>query len=363
QCASRMTPGVEFLVSESKTGDYGQFLVERKPFGVIFSLMPVTHPVATMVNHAIAMIAAGNAVVFSAHPRALQCSLETVRILNKALVEAGGPPNLVGIVGKSDVALSQEMMKHPLVNLVVATGGPALAKAALTSGKKAIVGGPGNPPVIVDETADLAKAARDIMAGAVFDNNLLCVGEKAIIAVGGIKKDLARAFADRGTYLLSDEEARRVTGLVIKDGKLNPAYVGQDARVILNDAGIRAPEGTEMALLEAEIGHPLVVYEQMMPVIPLLSVSDFEQAVELARKIENNFGHTAVIHSQNLKRIHYFINRMNTTMVVVNAPSYSPLGIEGEGVFGHTIAGPTGEGIATAKTFTRVKYTVSGLVG
>jgi propionaldehyde dehydrogenase len=229
---------------------------------------------------------------------------------------------------------------------------PGLAKAALACGKKAIVGAAGNPVVLVDETADLARAAKSIYTGAVFENNLLCCGEKTILAVEGIAEALKQQFRALGTYLLSQEEAARVTALVVKEGKINPQYIGQDASKILQDAGIAAV-GIELVLFETEAVHPLVQLEQLIPIVPLLRVPSFDLGLRLAREIEHGLRHTAVLHTQDLTRVEAFVRTMGTTLTVVNAPSVAALGVGGEGTFAHTIAGSTGEGICTARTFTR----------
>jgi propionaldehyde dehydrogenase len=356
--AATLTRGVEDLVADSKRGDNGYRFTERLPFGVILSLTPVTNPTATVINHAIAMIAGGNAVVFSPHPRAQRCSQEAVRVVNDAIVSAGGPPNAVVTTATVSMEVAQALMAHPDVDLVVATGGPGLAKAALACGKKAIVGAAGNPPVLVDETADVARAAKSIFTGAVFENDLLCCGEKTIIAVEPVAEALKSELRKLGTYVMSQEEAARVTALVVKDGKMNPQYIGQDASKILQAAGIAAA-GAELAIFETDPSHPLVRLEQLMPVVPFIRVPSFEAGLAVAKEVEQGLRHTAVLHTRDMCRAEVFARTMRTTLTVVNAPSVAALGVGGEGIFAHTIAGSTGEGICTARTFTREQNLVA----
>lgn len=352
--AAIKTPGVEDIAPTAVSGDGVYGLVERVPYGVVASLTPSTHPVATAINHIIAVLAGGNSLIVFPHPRAAACSQETVRVANQAIVRAGGPPNVVTILERPSIEAVDEMLRHRTVKLVIATGGPAVAKAAMTSGKKAIVGGPGNPPVLVDETANFQKAARDIIAGGGFDNNILCIGEKAIVAQRGVTPQLVEAMQAQGGQLLSAAEAAKVTELVIKDDHVAPEWTGQNCDKILHAAGIACSPDTMLAVFRTDDpDHPLVTLEQMMPVVPILEYDRFEAGVEICRRIEHGFGHTAIIHSRNSTRIKTFEDEMGCQLVIANAPSYACLGVEGAGPYAHTIAGPTGEGVCTARTFTR----------
>ncbi|MGB4149502.1 MAG: aldehyde dehydrogenase, partial [Tepidanaerobacteraceae bacterium] len=209
--AAKKTPGTEDLIPWAKSGDHGLTLVERGPFGVIASITPVTNPVSTIVNNGIGMIAGGNTVVINPHPRAIRVSIETIKLINDAIAKAGGPRHLICTVKEPTIETSQQMMKHPDVRLISATGGPGVVKAALSSGKKAIGAGAGNPPVVVDETADIAKAAHDIVLGASFDNNLPCISEKVAIVVEEVAQKLMDAFKNENVYILNDDEARAIT--------------------------------------------------------------------------------------------------------------------------------------------------------
>lgn len=358
--AARLTPGIEDLKPVASTGDNGMVIVERAPYGVIASIEPATHPVACLINHAIAMLAGGNSIFFLPHPRGLQCAHAVVEAFNKAIVELGGPANLMVVLDRVKLEDVSNVTKHPGIDLVVATGGPAVVKIALTSGKKAIAAGAGNPPVVVDETANLSKAARDIVVGATFDNNLLCIAEKSILAVDSIADRLVTELENQFCVRLTGNDVERLTRLVVNDGHMNGKYVGQDAAVILQDLGVQAQGDIRAVLIEVPIGHPLVQLEQMMPILPLVRVSNFDEAVKLAAEVEHGFGHTAMIHSNHVERITRYAQVMDTTIVAANAPSAAGLAVEGEGVYSHTIASPTGEGVTTARTFTRERRLAVG---
>ncbi len=352
--AARLSPGVEDLVVSARSDDRGLIVEEYAPFGVIVDVTPATHPTAMIINHAIIFVAGGNAAFVAPHPRAQAATLAAIRALNDAVVKAGGPPNVLTAVASGTMETVEAAMKHPLTRLVTAAGGPGVVKAALTSGKKAIVAGPGNPPVVVDETADLQAAAAAILDGATFDNNLLCIAEKAVFAVGTVADDLLRAMALAGGQVLKPAEAAAVTRLVVRDGHLNADFIGRDAEVILKTAGIAPQPGTRCALMEVDEGHPLVSLEQLMPVLPIVRVPDFAAAVEAAFRTEHGFGHTALIHSRDAQRVSYYGRRLNTTLLVANAPSGAALGVGSAGVFGHTIASSaSGEGVCTPRSFCR----------
>lgn len=352
--AARLSPGTEDLVREVQGGDHGVTITQRAPYGLIVSITPTTHPTPFVINHAIIMLAGGNTVFFCPHPRAQNCTREAIRVLNRAIVAAGGPPNCLVAVTEATLEVVDQACRHPLVKMVTAAGGPGVVKAALSCGKKAVAAGAANPPVLVDETADIPKAAADIVRSSWFDNNLLCIEEKQVFAVKSIVQPLIEEMQKHNAYLLAtEEERRRVTDLVTRDGHVVGDYVGKDATVILKAAGIDAPPGTEGVIMKVPFDHPLVKIEQMLPVLPIVAVENFEEGLALAYESEQGFGHTAIIHSRDINRISTFARKMNTTIVVANAPAFASLGVEGNSTFAHTIASPTGEGICTPRTFTR----------
>lgn len=359
--AIRLTPGVEDIKTEAISGDDGLVLIERAPFGVIASIEPATHPGSCIINHAISMIAAGNSIVFLPHPKGIRTAHFLIPLFNRAIQASGGPADLLVVVDKVNMDLFNYVIKHPLIDLIVATGGPKVVEQALSSGKKAIGAGPGNPPVLVDETVqDLDYAARCIVEGASFDNTVLCIAEKVIIAVNSIADELLLHLQNNGAYLVKDEGAR--TGLVktiLPDGKhFCPDLIGKDASFILSKAGINAPENMRLALLECPQEHPLVQLEQLLPVLPFVRADNFEIALEMAAQVEHGFKHTSIIHSNDVNRITRFARRLQTDITVANASSGAGLAVGGEGHYSHTIASPTGEGICTPRTYTREQRTV-----
>jgi acyl-CoA reductase-like NAD-dependent aldehyde dehydrogenase len=352
--AARKTPGREILRPLAFTGDDGLTLHERAPFGVIGSITPTTNPTETIINNAISMVAGGNTVVFNVHPSAKGVSRHLVEQLNDAIVAAGGPENCVCALGTPTIDSAQALMKHPGVRVVVVTGGPAVVKAAMSSGKRAVCAGPGNPPVVVDETADLAAAARSIVAGASLDNNIICIVEKEIFAVERIAGQLLRRLEASGAVLVSGPALSRLEKLVVTpDGHPVKEWVGKDAAKILRAAGVTAPDSTRLALAETDAAHPFVQLELLMPVVPLVRVPTVDDAIREAVRAEHGFFHTAVMHSTNIDHMSRMAQAVNTSLFVKNAPSYAGLGFGGEGHTAWTIAGSSGDGLTTALTYTR----------
>lgn len=358
--AALKTPGVEDLEPIAFTDEHGLTLVERAPYGIIASITPSTNPTSTIINNTISMVAAGNAVVFHPHPGAKRSSCYTVTLMNQAIVEAGGPENLVCAIGNPTLESAQKLMKHPDVRLLVVTGGGGVVQAAMASGKKVIAGGPGNPPCVVDETADIAKAGRDIVLGAGFDNNIVCVCEKEILVVSEVAEDLQKAMEFNGGFRLDRRQMEEVTRLVIdepggpgKPGKPKKEWVGKDAYLIAREIGIRVPESTRILFGEVDRDNPLIWTEQLLPVIPVVRFHDVEEAMEFAVLCEHRFRHTAVMHSRNIANLSKMAKMMDCSVFVKNGPAYSGLGKGGAGFASFTIATPTGEGFTRARTFTR----------
>lgn len=374
QLVAYKTPGTEDLRTEAWSGDAGLTLVEMGPYGVIGAITPTTNPSETVICNGIGMIAAGNTVFFSPHPTAKNTSIFTIKLLNEAVVKAGGPANLLTGVAEPSIAAANEMMAHPGINMLVATGGPAVVKAVLSSGKKAIGAGAGNPPVIVDETADIEKAAKDIIAGCSFDNNLPCIAEKEVIAVGRIADQLIAYMQKNGAYLIKEQEIERLATLVltVREEKMaagctdkprkvygvNKDFVGKDAKYLLGKIGIDVPDTVRVVLCETESDHPFVIEELMTPILPVVQVKDVDAAIELAVKVEHGNRHTALMHSKNVDYMTRYAKAIETTIFVKNAPSYAGIGVGGEGFMTFTIAGPTGEGLTSARSFTRQRRCV-----
>jgi propionaldehyde dehydrogenase len=353
-CATK-TPGTEDIQPYAKSGDDGLMLLEYAPVGVIGALTPITNPTGTLIHNCISMIAAGNAVVFNPHPSASRTSTRMIEILHHAILEAGGPPNLINGIANPTLESARQIIEHPNINMLVATGGRPVVKAVLSSGKKAIGAGAGNPPVLVDETAHIRKAAECIVNGASINNNIFCTCEKEVIVVAEIADSLIKFMQETGkARLLSTEEAEKVTRLVVNEkGKINTRYIGRNVQVILQEVGITVDDACRLAVFEAPEDHPLVWLEQMMPLMPVVRVTNVEEGIRLAVAVEQGNRHTAIMHSTNVDNMTAFARAVQTTIFVKNGPAYAGIGLGGEGHTAFTIAGPTGEGMTSARTFTR----------
>ncbi|EPH06068.1 hypothetical protein HMPREF1531_00716 [Propionibacterium sp. oral taxon 192 str. F0372] len=361
--AALETPGVEDLVTDAWSGDDGLTVVEYSPFGVIGAITPTTNPTETITCNSIGMLAAGNAVVFSPHPRAKNLSLWQVRTLNRALAEVGAPANLIVTVAEPSIENTNKMMAHPKVRMLVATGGPGIVKTVLSSGKKAIGAGAGNPPVVVDTTADIDLAAKSIVDGASFDNNLPCTAEKECLAVDDIVDLLKFKMVENGAYEITLEQAKQLADIVVNHDKhaAQTAWVGKPATVLLEQIGIQAPAGTRLIIAEVPFEHCFVQTELMMPILGVVRVPDVDTAIDLAVQAEHGNRHTAIMHSKDVTKLTRMGKLIQTTIFVKNGPSFAGLGITGEGYPTFTIAGPTGEGLTSARSFARRRRCV--LVG
>lgn len=358
--AAEKSPGIEDLSTEALSGDDGLTLVEYCPFGVIGAITPATNPTETVICNSIGMLAAGNSIVFSPHPRAKDVTLKLVTMINKALEEAGAPKNLIVTVMEPSIENTNVMMKHPKVRMLVATGGPGIVKLVMSTGKKAIGAGAGNPPVVVDETADIKKAAIDIVNGCSFDNNLPCIAEKEVIAVDQITDELIRNMKENGAYQITDPAViQKLADLVRKEGGgPKTSFVGKSALYILNKIGIQAGPEVKVIIMETAKDHPFVMEELMMPILPIIRVKNVDEAIDLALIAERGNRHTAMMHSKNVDKLTKMAKLLQTTIFVKNAPSYAGIGVGGEGHTTFTIAGPTGEGLTSARSFCRKRRCV-----
>lgn len=361
-CVAQLTPGTEDLKPIAFTGDHGISLVERAPYGVIGSITPCTNPSETIICNAIGMIAGGNSAVFNCHPSAKQTSAFTVRMLNQAIVAVGGPRNLLCSIAEPTQESAQYLMTHPKTKLLVVTGGGGVVKAAMNSGKKAICAGPGNPPVVVDETADIAKAGRDIVSGASLDNNIICVDEKEVIVVDSVADRLKSEMKLNGCHELTGRDIDRLTDLVIKkrvdpphESTVNKKWVGKNPSVILKELGISAGDEIRLVLVEVDRDHPLLWSEQLMPVMPLTRVRNVDEGIDLALEMEHGYRHTASMFSRNIDKLSRMARVVGCSIFIKNGPNHAGLGLGGEGYTSFTIASPTGEGLTSAKDFTRVR--------
>ncbi len=363
--AIKNVPGVEALRTEAVSGSYGLTVTEYAAFGVIGAITPVTHSLPTLAGNFVNMVAAGNTIVCNPHPSGARIASEGVRRFNKAIFEATGLRNLVNIIGKPSIESAQAVFDHRGIKLLVVTGGPAVARAALQSPKRAIVAGPGNPPVVVDETADIDNAARSIVAGAAFDNNLLCIAEKEVFAVKSIFDQLMDAVGNHGGYRLNAAQVAAFTAKAFGPPKepgghhvLNRDFIGKDASWLAAQIGVNIPASTLILYGETDENNPFVPEEQMMPFVPFVRANCSDHAIALAKKYEHGFGHTAIIHSRDVHTITKMARVMNTTLFVKNGPCMAGLGLGGEGFLSFSIATPTGEGVTSPMTFTRQRRCV-----
>ena len=347
------------------SGDGGITLEEYAPFGVVGAILPVTHSVPTLSGNVVNMVAAGNSVVFNPHPGGARCAALAVDTYNKAIKRELGISNLICTIEEPSLDSFDAICQSENIALLAITGGPAVVKAAMRSGKRAICAGPGNPVVVVDETADLAKAARDVIQGAAFDNNLLCIGEKAVFVVDSIFDQFTAEMQKAGALQLKRPQLKQLAAeaFTYKEGDggcskaaVNRQYIGANPDVLATAAGTTAPSGTELIFAEAPNADcPFVQEEQMMPMLPLVRVPDFETAVELGKEAEHGYRHSAIIHSMDVSRMTHMAREMDTTIFVKNGPCVAGLGLGGEGYLSYSIATTTGEGITTPKTFTRIR--------
>ena len=354
-------PGVEFMTSEVFSGDHGLAVIEHAPFGVIAAITPVTHSLPTIACNAVNMIAAGNTVVVNPHPSGRKVAAEGVRRFNAAIHRDLGVDNLVCLVAEPTLESAAELFAHRGVKLICVTGGPAVARAALQSPKRAIVAGPGNPPVVVDETADLDHAARSIIQGAAYDNNLLCIGEKQVFVVESVFDRMMVAMERAGALRLHAGQVDALTKRAIVwagEGAHRHQVpckdlLGKDAALLAQAAGATPRDGLELVFGETDVDNPFVPVEQMMPFLPFVRCRDADEAIERAHESEHGFRHTAIVHSTNVRTMTRMGRLLDTTLFVKNGPSVAGLGLGGEGYLSFSIATPTGEGVTTPLTFTR----------
>lgn len=355
------TPGVEFMKSEVFSGDYGLAVIEHAPFGVIGAITPVTHSLPTITGNAISMIAGGNTLVVNPHPSGKRVAVEGVRRFNQAIARDVGIDNLICVIAEPTLESAEQIFSHRDIAMICVTGGPAVARAALNSGKRAVVAGPGNPPVVVDETADLDRAAQAIIAGASYDNNLLCIAEKEVFVVDRVFDAMLQAMDRAGAVRLNATEVDQLTRVAITEvgegDKRHPVAakecLGKDAAVLARMIGKSVSADTELLFGETDEHNPFVPVEQMMPFLPFVRCRDVDEAIAKAKHYEHGFRHTAIIHSNNVRNMTRMGRVMDTTLFVKNGPCFASLGVGGEGYISFSIATPTGEGVTTPLTFTR----------
>jgi len=364
----KLVPGVEWLHPDGRSGDHGITLEEYTPFGVVGAVTPSTHSIPTLSGNIVNIVAAGNAVVFNAHPAASKCAAAAVRAFNEAIVRETGIDNVACIIEQPSFDTFKEMCAHEAVRLLLVTGGPGVVKAAMQTGKRAICAGPGNPPVLVDDTACMKRAAGCVISGAAYDNNLLCIGEKEVFALDSIADKFMAEMEQQGAVRLNSSQLQNLAkeAFTFKEGHgagcpepiVNRDLIGKDASVLAKRAGISVPEKTQLLFAETDKDHVFVKEEQMMPFIPVVRVKSVEEGIQAAKAAEHNYKHTAIIHSHDVEHMTAMARALDTSLFVKNGACMAGLGLGGEGYLSYSIATPTGEGVTNPKTFTRVRRCV-----
>jgi len=357
--------GLEDLVPEVYAGDKGVTLIERLPVGVIASVHPVTNAAPSILFNAVMMLSGGNAIVVNPHPKTKEVSARVIRDLNEAIKAAGGPPNCLCCLAEPSVPSAQQLMTHPDIGMIAVTGGHGVVDFATKTGKRVIAGGPGNPPVVVDETADLKRAALCIIEGAGFSNCIACASEKEIFVVESVADRLKEHLKKNGAYEINASQGDELLKHIFKEvkepgtpGVINMDYIGKTPRFILKSIGVEVGPEVQIVILETNNDHPLVWTEQIMPVLPLVRCRDVDQAIEWALAAEQNFGHTMAIHSSSLTNIQKMAGRASCASFVKNgACGLGGVGVTGEGYVSFHIA-TNGEGHTRPKTFTRIRRCV-----
>jgi len=364
----KLVPGVEWLHPDGRSGDHGITLEEYTPFGIVGAVTPSTHSIPTLSGNIVNIVAAGNSVVFNAHPAASKCAAVAVRAFNEAIYRETGIENIACIIEAPTFDTFKQMCAHEAVRLLLVTGGPVVVKAAMQTGKRAICAGPGNPPVLVDDTACMKRAARCVINGAAYDNNLLCIGEKEVFVLDNIADKFMAELEQQGAIRLNPRQLESLTkaAFSFKEGHgagcpepiVNRDMIGKDAGVLARSAGLNVPEKTELLFAETEKDHVFVKEEQMMPFIPVVRVKSVEEGIEAAKIAEHNYRHTSIIHSHDVEHMTAMARALDTTLFVKNGACMAGLGLGGEGYLSYSIATPTGEGVTNPKTFTRVRRCV-----
>ena len=312
------------IISEDKANG---IKMVAEPIGVIAAVIPTTNPTSTAIFKSLIALKTRNALVFSPHPRAKKCTIAAAKVVLDAAVKAGAPEGLISWIDEPSVALSNALMKHPDIDMILATGGPGMVTAAYSSGKPALGVGPGNTPAVIDETADIKMAVSSILLSKTFDNGMICASEQSVIVVDEVYEEVKKEFEYRGAYILNPEEREKVGKTVIQNGRVNAAIVGQPASKIAEVAGITVPEDTKVLIGEVTdvCEEEPFAHEKLSPVLAMYRASNFEAAVQTAYELVDfgGAGHTSVLYTDERKtdRIDYFGRRLHTCRILINTPS------------------------------------------
>ena len=353
--------GTEAIQPKVMASSKGLTVEYRAPYGLVAALTPVTNGLPTVACNTMAMIAAGNSIVFNAHPAGKENAAKAVDLLNRAVMEAGGPENLATMPRIPNTDTLKEMMESPLVSLLIGTGGEGMVDLLMSAKKKVIAAGPGNVPTIIDETADVARAAQTLMMNVPVENTMLCITEKEAFVVEEVFDEFMAQMQKLGARLLTQEEAEKVAAVAVyqePNGKWMPVkkFVGRDPNVILEAAGVTPSDyDLRLAIIDANMDCPFVPCEQLMPIFPVVKCKDFAEAERLAVETEHGYHHSASIWTGSLERATHFGKLINTTCFAMNGATVAACGMDGTGTGSVTIATGTGEGFTNPATFTRVR--------
>lgn len=296
------------------------------PVGVIAGLVPSTNPTSTVLYKSEIAIKSGNAIVFSPHPNALRCILETVKVIRQAIAEAGGDENLVSCISIPTMQATDTLMKHPIVSMILATGGSAMVRAAYSSGTPAIGVGPGNGPCYIEKTADIQASVAQIMASETFDNGTICASEQSVVCDDDMAEEVQREMTKQGAYFLDDQEYKQLGRFILRaNGTMNPMIVGRSAQKIAELAGLSIPEGTKVLVAKEDgvgIGHPYS-NEKLCPILAFYTAKDYRAVCKLAQEIlyYEGAGHTFSIHTEDDAIVDYFAARVPASRIIVNTSS------------------------------------------
>ena len=356
--AAENSPGGKYLKPEAQSGKNGLALNEYSPFGVIGNITPSTHPAPNMVNNIIIQVVGGNTIAFNPHPTTGKLNADVIRKCNQYMTQAGAPENLVTCVEEPTLDSAKYLFEHPEVDLLSISGGPQIVQIAMDSDKPVIAAGPGNPPVLVDETADLELAAKEITESAAYDNNILCTAEKVVLVVDDVFNEFMKKFSDQGNEKLVGQQMKILEEKALdKNGDeyvTRRDYVGKSAPYLADKIGKKIAEDVPLLFGETSADDPWAIAEQMTCCMPIVRVRNFEKGLEKAEKVEHGFEHTTAVYTQDMDRATKYIREMDCDIGVVNGGTVRGDGGDpGESYFSHTIATPTGEGITTPKDFCR----------
>ena len=308
-----------------KNDEVNKIMEIAVPVGVIAGLIPSTNPTSTAIYKAMIAIKSGNAIVFSPHPNAKNCILETVKIISGAAKAAGCPDGAIGCMSIPTIEGTDELMKHKDIALILATGGSAMVKAAYSSGTPAIGVGPGNGPAFIERSADIPLAVKRILDSKTFDNGTICASEQSIVVEECIKEKVVEELKKAGAYFLNDEESKRLGKFIMRpNGTMNPQIVGKSVETIAKLSNLNIPQGIRVLIAEeTRVGHDVPYSrEKLAPILAFYTEKDWESACERCIEILNNegVGHTLIIHSENEEVIKEFALKKPVSRMLVNTP-------------------------------------------